>query len=201
MKIPLDGTPPTELATGADLVAIDATDVYFAGQFGEPSRVALDGGPVTPLVTDGVGVTALALGPDDVYFARRGGQGSVGTIHSVPKQGGPMATLASELALPSSVSVDATDLFFTTYSGGTVEKLSLDGGARVALFSGGLNLQVSALDDENVYFAGALGSLSRVSKDGGEPTEIAYDTHFFDIALDDASVFWVNGEALRRVPK
>ena len=116
------------------------------GQFGRgpPSR------PVRRRARLPAGADAVALDGQNVYFSTLTPSGS---IVKVPKAGGATVTLASNLASPDGLAVDATHAYFTTYDDGQVAKVPVGGGNVVVLAFGQSSPDGIVVDATHVYWA------------------------------------------------
>lgn len=204
-------------ATYAQVLAQDAQHVYFVNEFGEIARVPKLGGEVQAvadslgewlplsMVVDDTHVYIGAL-PFDALLAPR-----PGAILKVPKNGGVVSTLLSDVLMPFEVALDATHVYwasvgtldFTAGSvapDGKVERVKKDGTARQTLaddLSAPLSL---ALDASDVYF-GQTGiadgnptiGLYRVAKSGGAVATLDDDTIVITLALDGNTIVLLGG--------
>ncbi len=73
-----------------------------------------------------------------------------------------LTTLASSPA-PFAIAVDATSVYWTTYLGGTVMKVSLDGGTTTLLASGQNSPQDIAVDATSVYWTTHGGTVMKLT--------------------------------------
>jgi hypothetical protein len=95
-----------------------------------------------------------------------------GTLRAAPKSGGPTRTLFRRDVGGGSISgiaLDATSVYFTSTSDGTVNRVSKQGGAVTVLASGEDGAGPIAVDATDVYYAtrgsdGAKNSVKRVAK-------------------------------------
>ena len=58
-----------------------------------------------------------------LYFTAAGGSSGEGKVARIPKEGGPVEDLATGVAQPFAVAVDATGVYFTCVGDGSVRKL------------------------------------------------------------------------------
>ncbi|MBK7581890.1 MAG: hypothetical protein IPI67_16985 [Myxococcales bacterium] len=100
---------PLPAANGNDL-ALDETHVYYAMN-AEVGRVARTGGPREPL-SPGVFASGVALGGPYLYFVE-GGATTSGRLARLPRAGGPVETLATELVIPRDVALDDACVYWT----------------------------------------------------------------------------------------
>lgn len=162
----------TTLATGNLYafggIAVDNTDVFFMESGGEGNlfKVSKDGGTVINLASL-IYITRNRVVVDSTYayFTETGSVGG-GAVKKVPKAGGDVITLASNLNDPKAIALDSSSVYFVEC--GTLTPC------------GGL----------------ALGSVMRVSKDGGVVTTLANSlgVRYYNIgvAVDDTAVYFVD---------
>lgn len=180
-----------------DQVALDATHVYFVnGLDSTVSRVAKSGGVSQQLAMLPADViTDIAIDATHVYIALIPNDESANTpppgrVVAVPKGGGSLRTVATEVIAPFKLDVDDTHVYWVSVgtiqsaeeqvlADGKVERVRKDGTARQTLAS-----QLSApftlvLGGSDVYFGElgiAVGSTSagtrRVPKAGGTVTHL-----------------------------
>jgi hypothetical protein len=129
--------------------AVDDAFVYWVG----------DGGAMKTPVNGGAAVTLgaipygkLAVDSEFLYWV----SGSVGMI---PINGGASITLAADITAPQDqaagegIALDSNFLYWSSEFAGTVEKVSLSGGAVTTLASGQDFPMGLAVDDHSVYWA------------------------------------------------
>ena len=183
-RVPLTGGTPALLAmpaTTAGALAVDATDVYWL-ETGSVNKVPIGGGSALVLTTmASVSSTTIALDADYVYFSYSY------NVYRTPLTGGSITPLGMAPSTVTDIELDATSVFV---AGGSVVALAIDGTTTQTLTSVS-SPQKLAIDAENVYFFSA-GSLSRVSKRGGDVTVLATDPYARDLTVDDTSVYWTS---------
>lgn len=216
-SIPRTGGTPTTLAAAGpgNSLAVDSTNIFWVDTSGGVMKAALTGGPTTSIaqvsIFNGNSADRLVLDSTSVYWTEY--DTTAGKIRKVAKTGGAVATLASNLALPLGIAVDATDVYWSTIN--TIQKVGISGGTPtvIASASGGQGLNL-AIDAANVYWADRIcdtttcygGVLKKVSINGGAVTWLAPVTLNFNgynnrIAVDSTSVYWTEAGTIRKVLK
>ncbi len=127
------------------------------------------------------------LGVDDsfVYFTERGPTPGTGTVKRIPKNGGTVTTLASNLDFPSAFASDSTSIYVVENGiAKTVKKISKTDGTVTTLVSTGLVNPVGGTVDANfVYFVdlgstSGTGRIGKVPVGGGSETNVATGLNF-----------------------
>jgi hypothetical protein len=171
MRVPSGGGAPSTLvpegqglqgaALGAPF-AVDDSFVYWVGNFGngEAMKTPIGGGAA---ITLGPGPGGnLAVDSKFLYWV----SGSVGKI---PLAGGASTTLAGNVTGPQEqtagpgIAVDSSFVYWTNESGGTVEKVPLNGGAVITLASDQGFPSGLAIDDHSVYWANTAGTIMQLT--------------------------------------
>ncbi len=103
-----------------------------------------------------------------------------------------MVVLVSGLHQPFGIQVDETDLYFSEFGNGTVNRVSKHGGPVITLASGLEEPSRLVIDDDYVYFAETKGgAVSKVPKKGGAVSILAKGLqHPRTLALDDRNVYF-----------
>jgi hypothetical protein len=119
VSVPLPAGPPITLVSGVlgRRLGLDATDLYFV-QDDAISRIAKAGGAPLQLVAldPAQSVESIAVDDTHVYWADT----SSDTVERAPKNGGPAEILASGLADPGVVRLDATSVYWATRGDGAI---------------------------------------------------------------------------------
>jgi WD40 repeat protein len=195
-------------------IALDETHVFFTRHHvaaGEDDamivRVPKEGGAAAVLARarPNQRSTAIALDSDHVYFALDDRMSGHGAVLRVPKAGGEVQTLASELMEPERLAVDDAFVYFTTggrAQDGEVVRVPKAGGASVPLYkaggdkAGGASPIALALDAASVFFTDSHAAIWRVPKAGGVAQKLAALPDGGSTALElaiDESALWVCG--------
>jgi hypothetical protein len=175
-KIPRGGTPKTLWSRSSATKAQESWFVVQGGQVffvtldpegaGATMVVSADGGPATTLAP--LGGNGIAVDDSRVYVA------SGDSVFSLPLRGGTPQRLASGLANPRYLAVDATGIYVANFGtdtggawlGGSVSRIPLEGGTPVTLASGQDEIGPIVLDANSVFWARELGdgAVLRVGK-------------------------------------
>jgi hypothetical protein len=150
----------------------DGINMMYAGD-AQPTSMAIDNGSVwwlsawsggrveqcmanactgtsEALVENQAGIHALAIDATNVYWTMPDRVLTASRL--MPDGGAIVTTLASGMARPWGIAVDATDVYFTNLSGGTVMKVSKSGGDPIVIASSLSSPWGIAVDATNVYF-------------------------------------------------
>jgi hypothetical protein len=189
---------PSLLVRGTDPivgVAADGVDVYFTTTT-SLMWVAAGGGSPRALVSGLGSASVPLLDRANVYV----GDASSGALLRVARNSGVQSTLATGLPAIQALALGATDVLV----GGAylVRTVALDGGAiGVVATAAGAELQSVATDDVNAYFTSYGVVWKAPLPGGGEPIALASNqSDAVAIAVDDASVYWVNAASDGETP-
>jgi hypothetical protein len=196
----------TSLASGlsAQLLALDATNVYAATQSGIV-RVPLAGGKPVSLaqLPQQSGASGLAAGGSRVFWSQNDDSGTTpqGTLYSAPIGGGAATTVATVAGYAGAIGTDDTDVYWAgsaigtacaTASCGILVKAPLAGGTAVTLSTSAHSPTSFAFDDTNVYWGSSDGFLLKMPKSGGSPTVLAdfESTSIEGVGLAGSTLYW-----------
>jgi uncharacterized delta-60 repeat protein len=146
-------------------------------------------------VAASLSLSASNLGPSGyIYWVNNVPNG---TVNKVPRGGGPVTVLASGQHYPTSVAVDSTHVYWTTY-GGEINAVPLGGGTVTTLASGQHSPVSVAVDGTHVYWintgtwGGSDGAVNEVPLGGGKVTTLASGQGTpVSLAVDGTQVYWV----------
>jgi hypothetical protein len=196
--------PMTTLAKDQNEIrglGVDDQYVYFTDTAPVTSGVfrVLKGGPArsadasAPLVASPPGTWQIAV-DQLLYWTVDDASGSV---MKAKKDGVGAAAAIASRAKPRAIVTDAANVYFAEVGTASVQRLPKTGGAPVALFGGDSALAALALDDANLYAAGARG-VTRVPKAGGAACTIgdgaAATAIVVSSAPDAPSVYWATAD-------
>jgi hypothetical protein len=147
-KLPFGGTTAQTIGSGATAgLAVKDSAAYWATADGVVKGTII-GGPATLLVPDKT-IWAFTLDASNIYWTSP----TTGAVMKMPLLSTTPTPVASGLAFPIDVAVDATHVYWvggkTTY---TVMKAPLQGGAPVILATGPGTAQRIAVDANSVYW-------------------------------------------------
>ena len=134
--------------------------------------LALDGGTPATLAAGQTLPTHVALSAPFVYWVDYGAcvpvddagdVGCLGSVMTVPLDGGAATTLASGLSSPERIAGDPAGVYVTSGPAGTVVKLPYDGGAPITLAVGQGDTEGIAVDSTSVYFTDYSGRVVKLT--------------------------------------
>jgi hypothetical protein len=177
---------------GVDAAGSDGADAGDAADAG-------DDGNTLAIATASNGLIAdLAVDDTSVYWLESNAMGGT-SVRKAPAAGGASTELATSPASPANLVIDANNVYFTDYAGGTSTLW------RVAIAGGGASMLTSfaadstrladlATDGQSVYWAShAAGAIRAVMVDGGAPTDVATgQAGPLALAIDADAVYWLN---------
>jgi hypothetical protein len=202
MMVPKAGGTPTTLAGsttsagvqtsvgGIALNSMTPPTVYWTNQVSGGSVVSMViGGTATTIVSGACsGAGAITIDTDNVYW------GCSSSVMKAALSGANPTTLASGSGA-SGLVVDATDVYWTNYSGGSVMKASTGatGGAGITLQTIGNMPTGIAGDALNVYVSDG-NQVLKVPKSGGSAVTLNNSAGLgpLGIAVDASGVYWAN---------
>lgn len=222
MTVPRSGGAPSAIAplNSAPLgMALDSTSVYWTG-FSSANRIVdggqhlIDGavmkvsrlgGPSTTLISGSVYDVSeqfwmrpnIALDDSNVYWTDPATDGpDSGSVTKISKIGGTSTKLASNLAKPSAIAADGTNVYWTMFDAGGVMMVPRDGGPTTVLAPpdqrGGMGI---AIGGGNVYWTSSA-AVMRVPIAGGDSVTVESGTRSWAIATDSESIYWMSRPSL-----
>ncbi len=184
------GAPPVALGTTSIVssnsgIAVDATNVYVAGQFdantGGVLSVPKAGGAAKVLVNDDCDINSLVVDATTVYWAGTDCNTGNSAIKSAPIAGGATTVLMDDTTntqYPAGLIADATTLYWYDSNQGTIYSMPKTGGGPQILASlqGGQQMLGFAADATTLYFTSGdycvgTAELPIGAQDGRQPRE------------------------------
>jgi len=196
-KIPLNGGVVTNLASNiayTSSLAISNSQVFWTTNGGVYS-VAIVGGVTTNLAA-GYN-TPIVVDVSNVYIAY-----SPNNVQSIATSTGTVTVLATDPAAgaaPYAIAQDSTNIYWSNW-GGTLNKVSKNGGAKTLLFASSVPASSLAVDSTNVYWSDYLG-IHKIPLNGGVATTIASGINPVYILVDTASsnIYWASSTSIGKV--
>ena len=193
---------------GSTALAVDGDTVFWASSDGELER---RDGSGDAIIGETATLTSIAYDAQNVYATTEDGD-----LVSVPRSGGGVTILASNLGLPFALALKGDKFYYINYGAGILA------GSVVALpmtattspttiidqldTPGGL-----AVDDTNVYVTAAMANVNQVAvlapilsakrdvaSTDQTPIVLATATEPTGIAIDQARVYWIDQNFRRR---
>ncbi len=187
-----------------------------------------EGATATVLASNQVDPSAIAVDSTSVYWTNLGplggGKAAIrlpGSVMKVPIEGGAPIELAANQPWPGAITVDATNVYWTTGTGppppltdggaegGAVSRVPLGGGTAVTLVTaplpGGIAVDANnlywtnrALPGDDPYADNADGTVTQTPLDGGTSVTLATGQNWpTAIAADATNVYWTNAGGAR----
>jgi hypothetical protein len=171
-RVPIGGAPAQQLATRTDPDGFSGLAITPAAAFWmSHDRVLsapIDGGAVSTFASGTwtpVGTTeAVVRDGATIYWADTSAGGANGGVYAKPDDGGVQTTLFSGAIEPLGIAVDASFLYVTTGSAGTVLRIDKTTGAVATLATGQGWPEGIAVDDSFVYWVNNRGGASSVMR-------------------------------------
>jgi hypothetical protein len=201
-----DGSSAHTVATSQqmsnfDRIAVRGSSAYWS--HGNPwviDLVSLPDGQLTPVATNGTDdiVVGLALNDTSVFWVLA----DSGVVSSAPLAGGTTKTLATGLAHPRGIALDADYVYWSVASGAGIMRVAMDGTAFAQVntevihadtFGVGLGEVAVAVDDSYVYWTVPTANVvMKVAKGGGPSIVVSPGAQPEGLALDATHVYWTN---------
>lgn len=159
-------------------IAVLETTLYFSTQWGIYSVPTAGGTPMVLYYSEGAGIFSLAVDDDFIYWSE-----TMGTLRRVPRDGGAIVTLATDLDGPSWLVVDDSAIYVVAEPGGRcnvpeaikLSRVPKNGGVvQVLATAKSCSFLDLAVDRGFVYFADRLDrAVRRVPSTGGTVEDIS----------------------------
>jgi hypothetical protein len=178
----------TLLSEWSTTFAVDGGVIYLAASRAVKA-LPIGGGTATTLASLSEDPVDLEADGQDVFFTMFDGSG----IFRLSKAGGkPVAIVTRGSLKMASIAVDATDVYWTSYKDGTVNRVPRGGGRIKTLAVEQAHPVDVVVDADFVYWSNETdGTIRRIAKAGGEPITLVSGQENHDIlALDAANVYW-----------
>lgn len=177
--------------------AVETEDESASGSTTAPVAGTSSTGPMAESSTGGVVSTSSSSSGAEEADSSSGTTGTTGDtttgVTPVDDPGCPdCIVLVDLLEGGRGLTLDATHVYFTDQSQGTVSRIMKSGGDGGVLVEGQESPYDIAVDDTHVYWTNfvAGGAVMRALKDGTQPEVIANANRPRPVAVDDTSVYW-----------
>ena len=205
LSVPLAGGKITPIAMGQNDpwgLASTGSLIYWANSNGGSSSVASIVSSVTPPLAPSVYTNAsgfmgnpgpIAVDATSVYFTDING-GSTYIMKAPSQTSGSAVTLSPGTTEMFGCATDSSYVYFTNFGGGTVQRVSVNGGTPTTIASG-QNLPFwIAVDGTNAYWSTHGGTIAMVDKAGmNAPKNLASGQATSGyLAIDKSYVYWTN---------
>jgi len=187
-------------------LAVNSKAVFWVNQTSSStvSKVGLDGTGLTVLATNGGAGWGIAVDESDVYWSTNEPSPTWGAVKKVSVSGGTVSVLYSPVYLPRDVAIDANNVYFTGYEGGTGQ-VPKAGGTAINTITGYGPWDVFA--DKSTGYSYWLNwdlhSIQRVPIGGGTAQDVVKSLSFMDtiqsIAARDTSIVFASNSQVSEV--
>ncbi len=203
MTAPRAGGKTTTLASNqlmAHAIVVDDKNVYWLGGGTDTGNgfvrsVPKAGGTTTTLASGLTDLAYIAVDDSNLYWT--GGDAGDGRLMSMPKTGGTPTALASGGTFIG-IAVDATNVYFSSFSSFYVSKVPKAGGTSSTIGPYGNYPAGISLNDSYVFWANdnTDGSIAKVAKSGGQGGILASaQASPTSTAADASNVYWTLSDA------
>jgi hypothetical protein len=191
-QVTTTGTTPAVLASsnGPAGIAVAAGDVYWGSDngAGEVMDVAATGGTPVTFASNQVGVSALAANSSYVAWVEHGNPAQVVVKNRSSSQSTTLASISNNCTCAYGVALDSTNVYWAWSAGAFQAPIS--GGSPITLATtAGLGV---AVDSSGVYIAEQTSILWAPIGGGTTTTLYSRGANIGGIAVDAASVYWVD---------
>jgi len=189
-------------ASGADAIAVDSTNVYWADTQGVV-KCAIGGCGNNPTRLSTPPATSLAIGGTSIYGTYYGdpAHNIVGFVWQCPTSGcsSGYTTIYKSQGSPDHIFLIGPNLFWSDTDGIKTCPATGCGGAPITFASNGCMTSLTA-DSTNVYWSGC-GPVMKAPITGGNPTLVATGATSPGIALDSMCVYYSATSGVMMTPK
>jgi hypothetical protein len=191
-------------------IVVDGPTVYLTSWCATAPLLSLsvDSGTITPLTSgnalDTCG-TGLAVDNTAIFFGSVVYQGNIGTILSIPREGGAPTPLVKDVVGRPMIVIDESFVYYSFKESGLVSRIGRDGSNPTVVYQSVDYIQGLAIDAQYVYVTVGGGLVLQVRKDDFTTRTLASanDTpHPRAICVDDSNAYWTDDytDILYRVP-
>lgn len=188
-------------------MAVDSTSIYLPIE-DPPSIVAISiagGGAPRTLASTALPVHAVALANGEVYWVEPFLPTTPWVAKKVPVGGGESTSIAlpdvarKEDAEFMAVSPDSEAAYASLASGGGILRIPFAGNDTPEVIVSGDTTYGLAVDQQQVFYASGSGTLDSILRTGGSRTHLASAPEASAVAIDDASIYFIEGATTGKV--
>jgi hypothetical protein len=201
MAANLDGSGSAQLAPalGPLRITTDGSFVYWSNADGNVMKVPTSGGPSTVIApADGRDLRAAG---GFVYYVDVSGVAGSRRISRARAEGGEVLDLATGEGNPWGLAIDATYVYWTGDSDGSIKRAPLDGSGPTTLLASGFGGSYSiAVAAQTVFWS--ADSIGQVPAGGGPASALAPDQAQGSVAADETFVYWTgfDDRSIKKAP-
>lgn len=198
-KVAFGGGAITTLATNQSnpgSLVLDQGNLFWSNVYCCSStimKVSADGGTATPIATAQPGPQGLTYYDGAVYWPNHVAAGS---LMSASTSGGAATTVIANVDRPTSIALDATNIYWTEDGAGVIRKAPRAGGAAALLVSNQKNPTLVNVSATYLYWINDT-SMMRQALSGGsaEPFQVADGRA--TIMVDSKNIYWGNDNGIK----